>query len=226
MGYGPEGFGAPIQPDISLRAGLQHSHPLPHPHSAVGDKDPTDQGGGLEEGFFTQSLATSQSSLGSKATATNRGLGSSYERDHGSDGELLALLDVFHTNSNNNDNSSNAGFDDRHGARASQRSNGYEDPLGAPFPPHEGQGLGGAGGGYDDSDGLGAFTSVTAVGGLQGLDHHHHPTSSSSSRGVGEEKGGGGGSVGGVDMKGLRWTTLDARCSTRTIQHTHTHTYS
>ena len=134
-------------------------------------------GGGLEEAFFTQSLATSQAtSVGSKATATNRGLGSSYERDHGSDGELLALLDVFHTNTNNNDNNNNAGFNDRHGARASQRSNGYEDPLGAPFPPHEGQGLGGAGGGggYDESDGLGAFTSVTAVGGLQGQDHHNH----------------------------------------------------
>ena len=178
MGYGPEGFGAPIQPDISLRAGLQHSHPLPHPHSAVGDKEQSDQGGGgLEEAFFTQSLATSQAaSVGSKATAANRGLGSSYERDRGSDGELLALLDVFHTSSNNNDNNNNAGFNDRHGARASQRSNGYEDPLGAPFPPHEGQGLGGAGGGggYDESDGLGAFTSVTAVGGLQGQDHHNH----------------------------------------------------
>ena len=183
MGHGPQGYGPPIQPDITLRAGLQQSHP----HLLTGDHD-HDQGGGDDglDGFFTQSLATTQSS-GSAAA----GLRAAYERDQGSDGELLALLDVFHTDNHHHDNNNQNNY--AHGARASQRANGYDDPLGAPFLSHEGQGLGGTGGGYDESDGQGVFTSVTAVGGLQeqgqgqgqGLDHL-----SSSYRGVGEEKGG------------------------------------
>ena len=189
MGHGPQGYGPPIQPDITHRAGLTH-HQGDH-----GDD------GGLD-GFFTQSLATTQSS-GSG--------GGSFERDRGSDGELLALLDVFHTDSNNqNHHNSNNNHNNNHSS--SQRTNGYDDPLGAPFPPHEGHGLGGDG--YDsEGGGQGKFTSVTAVGRSHGQGQGHY--SSSSSRGVGEEKGGGEGvgSSGGVDMKGLRWTTLDARYS-------------